>query len=401
MEPEKSEEEAYERLREFLDGLPAGLPASESGVELRVLRKLFTPVEAELAVQLRYLPEPVGVIAERWGLPEAEAAEKLASMARRGLILSVGSGKNTFYQAAQFLLGIYEYQVDSIDNSFAGLMEEFTEECVRPNADFQRSLLRQFRVIPVETALDPTTSVASYDLARKLVKKQKLAAVMPCICCKERSLVGDDCGRIEERCLTFGIGARYIIETGKGRQISIDEALEYVDMAEREAFVLLPSNSRDVVHVCLCCGHCCGVLRILKMNPRPADAIRSACRARIDPGLCNACGTCLDRCQTGAIIEEEGAMRLDAARCIGCGLCVSTCKPRAASLVPKKGGAPVPANYLEMLSGMSGDRGLGFGKLKAVMKVANVPLAVKGLPWLYRTGAGKWLMDRMARRDWI
>lgn len=82
MEPEKSEEEAYERLREFLDGLPAGLPASESGVELRVLRKLFTPVEAELAVQLRYLPEPVGVIAERWGLPEAEAAEKLASMAR-------------------------------------------------------------------------------------------------------------------------------------------------------------------------------------------------------------------------------------------------------------------------------------------------------------------------------
>ena len=38
--------DVYTRLREHLDRLPAGFPATESGVELRILKRLFTPDEA-------------------------------------------------------------------------------------------------------------------------------------------------------------------------------------------------------------------------------------------------------------------------------------------------------------------------------------------------------------------
>ena len=47
----------YERLREFLDTLPTGFPATPTGVEIRILKKLFTPEEAELTMNLQSEPE--------------------------------------------------------------------------------------------------------------------------------------------------------------------------------------------------------------------------------------------------------------------------------------------------------------------------------------------------------
>ena len=58
--------------------------------------------------------------------------------------------------------------------------------------------------------------------------------------------------------------------------------------------------------------------------------------ARVDPDLCSACETCLDRCQMEAIsIGDEGVAEIDLNRCIGCGLCVTTCTTEAMSLQPK------------------------------------------------------------------
>ena len=53
----KDEGDVYRRLQKHLDELPIGFPATESGVELRILRTLFTPEEAEVALGLNALPE--------------------------------------------------------------------------------------------------------------------------------------------------------------------------------------------------------------------------------------------------------------------------------------------------------------------------------------------------------
>jgi len=37
----------YERLAMHLDDLPAGFPRTEGGVEMRILRRLFTPEDAD------------------------------------------------------------------------------------------------------------------------------------------------------------------------------------------------------------------------------------------------------------------------------------------------------------------------------------------------------------------
>ena len=41
--------ELYRKLQQHLDRMPVGFPATESGVEIRILQRLFTPDEAALA----------------------------------------------------------------------------------------------------------------------------------------------------------------------------------------------------------------------------------------------------------------------------------------------------------------------------------------------------------------
>ena len=62
----------YLRLREFLDYLPGGYPATKSGVEMRLLKKLFTPEQAEIELQLTTTPESPSTIAARLNMDEKE-----------------------------------------------------------------------------------------------------------------------------------------------------------------------------------------------------------------------------------------------------------------------------------------------------------------------------------------
>src|SRR3974377_1659249 len=79
--------DVYERLAQHLDNLPGGYPRTESGVELRILRRLFTPEEADLALHLTLIPEEPRVVALRARMPVEEAARRLEDMAQKGLII--------------------------------------------------------------------------------------------------------------------------------------------------------------------------------------------------------------------------------------------------------------------------------------------------------------------------
>ena len=85
-------EEVYRQLARHLDDLPGGFPSSESGVELRILKRLFSPEQAVLAVSLTIIPEEARTIAERSGLDIEETAKRLEVMARNGLIFSIEEG---------------------------------------------------------------------------------------------------------------------------------------------------------------------------------------------------------------------------------------------------------------------------------------------------------------------
>ena len=393
-------DDGYIRLREFSDGRPSGLPRTASGAELKLLKKLFTPEEAEVAMRLRLFPEPARVIARRCGMDEGEAAEMLESMARKGLALRVRGGRERFYLALHFVVGIYEFHVGEIDAEMAELMEEIFEAEERSPL-FRKTAVGQFRVVPVHSAVEAAPSIASYDRVRELVSGYEDFAVMPCICRLEKGLLGEACERPHETCLTFGIGAQTMVDNGVARRIDLHEALRILDQAEEAALVLQPSNSRDITNICCCCSCCCGILRLLKMEKRPADHVQSPCHARVDPALCSSCGSCLERCQMDALVEKKEAMEVDLARCIGCGLCVATCPEGAIGMVARQGVRKPPAHYFHNLTTVARERGLSFGNLSPVMRVTRLPLFLKVLPYLYKTGLVTPLVDQLAKRGWV
>ena len=92
------EDEVYRRLVEHLDRLPDGFPPSETGADVALLKRLFTPQEAELAVHLSLDREEARAIAERAGLPLPEAERRLEEMADKGLIRPIyAEGEPTRY----------------------------------------------------------------------------------------------------------------------------------------------------------------------------------------------------------------------------------------------------------------------------------------------------------------
>jgi formate hydrogenlyase subunit 6/NADH:ubiquinone oxidoreductase subunit I len=338
--------DVYTRLREHLDGLPAGFPSTESGVELRILKRLFTPDEAALAVHLSMKLESAEAVAERAGLAAGEAAQRLSAMARRGLIFSIETAdRPPRYMAAQFVVGIWEYHVNDLDPEFVRDMDEYIP--VLSREAFGR--VPQLRTIPVGRSISAGLNVLPYEHAEEVVRRQTKFLVAPCICRREHHIKGAGCGKLMEACLIFGWGAEYYARNGLGRFITLEETLEILRKAEEQGLVLQPSNTQDIVNICCCCGDCCQVLLHLGKQPKPALAVSSPFTARHAPELCVGCGTCVDRCQMKALAMAGEIAVLDPDRCIGCGLCVSTCPSGALTLTRKPPGQQpvVPKNQKE------------------------------------------------------
>jgi ferredoxin len=325
-------EEAYERLAKHLNDLPAGFPKSPDRVELRILKQLFSAEEAELACRLEMTPQEAASIAERAGLTPEETSSRLAAMARKGLILRMDRGGKTHYMASQYLVGIWEYQVNSLTESLVLDMNAYIPTLM---GEMTSRKTQQLRTIPISRTLPGEGAIMAYEEARQIIAQQSKIAVADCICRKEHRLVGKGCDKPLHNCLVFSSGAHYYLANGLGREITQGDALRILQDAEEAGLVLQPSNAQKVANICLCCGCCCQVLKGLKQTRQPARHVNSNFYAAADETRCVGCEICLDRCQMEAIEMVEGVARVSRDRCIGCGLCVSTCSSEALRLFSK------------------------------------------------------------------
>lgn len=349
--------DVYQFLAQHLDGLPGGFPATASGVELRILKRLFTPQEAVVAAGLTMMPEPADPIAGRLNMEVNSLAQTLYAMSRKGLIFRLTKGDKPLYMAAQFVIGIWEYHVKDLDQDLIADFNEYAPYLMKDTLAKTRT--QQLRVIPVSQSLSAEMKVMPYEVAEEIIRTQKKIVVAPCICRKEHHMVGKGCDFPMETCLSFGAGAYFYEENGLGRTITQDEALDILSQGTEAGLVLQPGNSQNPVNICMCCGCCCQILINLKRLEAPAAVVSSNWYAKVDESACTACEACAQRCQMAAITVEETA-HIDLNRCIGCGLCVAACPFEAMTLMekdPSQRSAP-PKNTVETYVRIAQERGL-------------------------------------------
>ena len=349
--------DVYEKLAQHLDNLPAGYPRTESGVEMRILKRLFSPEEADVATTLTMMPEPVAGIAQRTGRDAAELGDLLADMAQKGLIFRIEKGDHLLFSAAQFVVGIWEYHLNDLDEDLIRDVNEYMPTLMKKS--WLKTQTKQLRVVPVAKSVTAEMGVMPFEAAEAIINKQSKIVVSKCICRKEQKMIGKGCDRLEEACLVFGAGAYYYEQNGLGREIDRQEALDLVKQGVDAGLVLQPGNQQKSMNICMCCGCCCGVLKNLKTMDKPAQVVHTNYYAQVDEELCTACEACVERCQMDAISVEDTAV-IDLDRCIGCGLCVTDCPTEAMLLKQKEADSHYvpPKNVFETYMNIAQERGL-------------------------------------------
>ncbi len=357
-------DEIYRRLANLLDTLPNGFPKTRSGIEIKILKKVFTPDEAELFCDLKLKPETADQIAKRTGRPLEGLEDKLIAMRQRGEIQGYRYDGAWMFKLIPWIVGIFEFQLDRMDREFAQLCEEYSPYWGRQSLRYGPKLMQ---VVPVEKEIPAKQEALTYQQVSNLIEKAVSFMVVECICKKSQGLLDHPCKKPLEVCLAMApIPGVFDNHPMGGRVIDRDEAYAILRKAEEAALVHLTYNVENGHHyICNCCGCCCGMLRAVAASP--FSVVNSHYFAEIDPDACSGCGICADeRCQVRAIKQEGDTYTVIREKCIGCGLCVTTCPSKAVRLIHKDAKDLVypPRDDVAWLEERARQRGVDFSVYK-------------------------------------
>ena len=369
-------EQVYVKLQKHLDKQAVGFPATQSGVELKILKHIFSPEDAEIACCLSYKFESPETIFERAG-HLVESPEELRGcldrIQKKGGIESKIKNGETHYCNAPLIVGMYEYQLDRLTPEFVKDFDEYTAS-KEFGVAFLSTKLPQMRTIPVAKSIHPQHNVSTYDEVAALMQTaEEPFVIFECICRKKKSIQGKPCKKTDrkETCLAVGDMGRMSLEAGQGREIDRGEAMAIISKNQKQGMVLQPSNTEKAEFICSCCGCCCGMLSVQKSLPKPLDFWATNFHAMVDTTTCEACGACEKRCQVGAVKvpteDQPAVVNLD--RCLGCGVCVPVCKTKSIALVKKPDEVTPPKTREDLHEIIVAGRKGRLGKLKLTGKL--------------------------------
>ena len=160
-------------------------------------------------------------------------------------------------------------------------------------------------VIPVEKAIEmENTSVDLEHLSYWLKKYEGHIGVGQCSCRASRGVMGEGCADDPSSwCIGVGDFADYCRETGKGHDITYEEAMHILQVAEDNGFVHQITNidgENKIFGICNCNVKICNALRTSQLFNTP-NMSRSAYTAEVDKAKCVACGKCVEYCPSGAV----------------------------------------------------------------------------------------------------
>lgn len=326
--------DVYQRLAEFLDTFPQRFPVNtESGIELKILKHIFTPDEAETFIQLKPQLETASEIAPRIGCTPQEAEKILLAMSKKGQVFRTGKDGNHRYMATAFLVGIVEFQMNRMTPEFAKDFQEF--EPILYSSTWMKGTTRDLRTIPIMEAVASDAQVMPYERVEETIRSAKYISISDCMCRRLKGLVDQPCSHPVEVCFHFGSGTHYFVENGMARYISPDEAMSIFRKGKEAGLVCQISASQDPNALCMCCACCCGPLRACKTFAKPSEMVNSSFFARVSEEDCTGCEACVEHCPMEAITVDEAA-HINPDRCIGCGVCSVMCPVAAVKFFRKE-----------------------------------------------------------------
>jgi DNA-binding Lrp family transcriptional regulator len=230
---------AYDQILENMREYPQNIPIIDDKVSdafKAYIELLFTPEEAEIAQYLKVKPQSIRILAKKLGKEKEDVEKILEDMTEKGIIQDIG-GYSYFLTMAHLLNVGYKYSkaLERLGEKGAELYEKFFihDKFYKryESSDAGTSLMR---VVPVEHSIKYETEILNVEEVHKILEQcQKPIVITDCPCRKRTEILGKrECkGKfpIENSCFQLGFFGSYFLRRGEGKELSIDEAKEWVD----------------------------------------------------------------------------------------------------------------------------------------------------------------------------
>ncbi len=344
-------EDIYYKLAEKLDEMPHGFPHAENGVEIKILRWIFRPEEAEIAYNVSPIPEPAEAIALRLNKSITETIRILDLMCKHGQLISLKYEGVDQYVFQPWVPGLWEsqyYREDRTEDEkreFSALYEEYYPT-FKKTADYKPA---NARTIPVGEAIKNEAKPHRLEDVHRMIDDATSLCAVPCVCRIEKRIYDNSaCKHSVETVVLSNQETNWEKWPPIGRVITKEEAHKIMDDAEAAGLIHNTWNADDLLFyfICNCCTCCCVLMRAVKeLDAR--NMVTSNFVAHIDPNTCAGCGTCAEqRCRVNAITNKGDVCYVNSDKCIGCGVCLVTCQVKAITLI-RKPQSEVPPTALE------------------------------------------------------
>lgn len=303
------------KLLEFVNMVTGTKMGSKKGVtandpRFMLLEKVVTEDMAEVALKLKYrVHQSAEEITEQISWDIDKVNKLLWELSVVGVAcVNKKEGEFKFWYET-WVPGIFEMVVNNEENvrRFPQIAKAFDDYgLLRNPVGFGNIPMGNglMRVIPIASSIDGTSSVVPAEKVDKYLEDARIISVSDCSCRTSREEMGQGCGHLkEDMCIQLDDAAEMYIRTGKGREITIEEAKDIMRRAEANGLMHQIPNTEGEGHthaICNCCGCSCYALRAATMYSNP-DMVRSNFTAVVDEDKCVGCGECVTYCPTNAL----------------------------------------------------------------------------------------------------
>jgi Pyruvate/2-oxoacid:ferredoxin oxidoreductase delta subunit len=314
----------------------------------KLLKRLMNEEEAEIVASL---PCSVAELAQKLGKKEERVTQILKGLFEKGAVFMTSKG----YQFARDIFQLHDATACDVRSDkvwgreLLDLWEDFCQ--AEWYADWAKLVetwrMPLWRVIPARHAISKGTRLLPSEDVEAILDKATKFALANCSCRR----VATRCDFPTDVCLQINRAAEYAITRGTGRELTRQEAMKIMDVAEEAGLIHSVFNGSAVTNViCNCCADCCiFYYPLTKHGVLEKGVARSRFQAEVDKAICKGCQTCVERCPFEAVemVKIPGEKKLKAQisseKCFGCGVCAVGCESEAIRLTEIRPPEYIPA----------------------------------------------------------
>jgi len=354
-------------LIDRLNKNPIGLVDNEKLRE--ILSLLFDEEEAYVASKFPLTETTIDELCRYTKLSEEKLKPILDRMADKGLLMDFPVGDKVYYILLPGFIGFFEFtfmknRTDLPMEKLAKLMSEYLHDDLGMAKEFFGSKNQLTRALVYEDKIPVTSTITTYEDAKKIIKKIGYGAVAMCYCRHKKLHKGEKCEKeapMNDICISLGTAAKFMVRRGFSKELSVDGLIKTLDMAREYRLTHVTDNIRNrQSFICNCCSCCCELMAGVRAGFKDGIA-KSPFIVSIDEDKCKGCGKCVKECNIKSISviqqDTKKIAKVDTDACLGCGACVSSCKFGAMNLIERADKHIPPATRKELFKAMLKEKG--------------------------------------------